>query len=517
MLPDRRHNRRGNGQEFMAKSDKNGGAAGGAETAGGNLKHHVPYEDLREWIAEAERLGELRHIDGASWQEEIGMAAELVSHDDHAPAVLFGDVPGSLAGSRVLVNMFGGKRKNMTLGFPTDLGKVALSEAFARVYADSDRLIPPNAVADGPVFENVVQGDAVDLESFPSPHWHEKDGGRYIGTGCYHVTRDPETGSINLGSYRVMLHGKRTVSQNILPGRHAAQHMRKYTARGERMPVAIVVGGDPLTFIMGGADVPEGVSEFDVAGALRGKPIDVVTGRVTGLPFPANAEIVLEGYVDADRLEPEGPFGDWTGTYTEKGRVNPVVEIAAVYYRDDPILLGFAPQRLPDEYSRFRAITRSPFLKQDLEAAGVPGVTAAWCHEVGGSRMLLAVAIQQRYAGHARQAGHVASMCRTGVDGNRWVIVTDDDVDVTNLEELIFAALTRADPATSIDMIQGAKGAVSDPRLAPWDREAKNFTNSRMIIDACIPFHWRDQFPEINTPSADSLQRARAKFGHLLE
>jgi len=91
------------------------------------------------------------------------------------------------------------------------------------------------------------------------------------------------------------------------------------------------------------------------------------------------------------------------------------------------------------------------------------------------------------------------------------------DVDVTNLEELIFATLTRADPATSIDMIQGAKGAISDPRLAPWDRASKNFKNRRMIIDACRPFHWRDEFPEINQPSADSAKRTHEKFGYLLE
>lgn len=484
---------------------------------GGNLEHLIPYDDLRSWIAETERLGEMRYVNGANWQEEIGMAAELVSHDDNAPAVLFGEVPGCLDGSRVLVNMFGGKRKNMTLGFPTDLGKVALSNAFAGVYHGNEKLIAPNEVADGPIFENIKRGEDIDLESFPAPHWHEKDGGRYIGTGSFHVTRDPETGSINLGSYRVMIRGKRSVGHNVLPGRHADLHLKKYRERGERMPVAIVVGGDPLTFIMGGCDIPEGVSEYDVAGGLRGAPIDIVKAKVTGLPIPANAEIVIEGYVDADRLEPEGPFGDWTGTYTEKGRVNPVIDIEAVYYRNDPILLGFAPQRLPDEYSRFRAITRSPFLMQDLQAAGVPDVTAAWCHEVGGSRMLLAVSIKQRYAGHARQAGHVASMSRTGVDGNRWVIVTDDDIDITNLEELIYAALTRADPATSIDMIRGGKGSVSDPRLAPWDREAKNFTNSRVIIDACMPYHWRDEFPEINQPSAEPLKRAREKFGYLLD
>ncbi len=283
------------------------------------------------------------------------------------------------------------------------------------------------------------------------------------------------------------------------------------------MPVAIVVGGDPLTFIMGGADVPEGVSEYDVAGGLRGKPIDVVSGKVTGLPIPANAEIVLEGYVDADRMEPEGPFGDWTGTYTEKGRVNPTIDIEAVYYRNDPILLGFAPQRLPDEYSRFRAITRSAALKKDLEAAGVPGVTATWCHEVGGSRMLLAVAIKQRYVGHARQAGHIASMCRTGVDANRWV---DRHRRRRRREQPGRADLRGADPmrpGRRHRLHPRREGAEVRSASAPVGAGRGNLVNSRMIIDACIPYYWRDDFPEINQPSAEMARRAREKFGYLLE
>jgi len=491
--------------------------AKGRENAVAERRNGYCYDDLRDWIDAADRLGELRHLKGASWQEGIGMAAELVSHDDTAPAVLFDDVPGCAPGFRVLVNLFGARRKAMSLGQADGLDKVALSDGFARDYDSA--LAAPLAVvevADGPVLANVMTGDAVDLDIFPTPVWHEDDGGRYIGTGSYNVTRDPDTGAVNLGVYRLMIKDRRSVGHNVLPGRHAAHHLVKYTALGKPMPMVMVVGGDPLTFFAAACDVPEGVCEYDIAGALRGRPVEVVRGRVTGLPFPANAEIVLEGYVMADRLEDEGPFGDWTGTYTEKGRRNPVVVIEAVYHRDDPILLGFAPQGLPDEYSRFRAVTRSALLKRDLLAAGVPDVAAVWCHEVGGSRMLLAVAINQRYPGHARQAGHVASMCRTGVDGNRWVIVTDDDIDVSSLDELIWAALTRADPATSIDMIRGGKGAVSDPRLTPWDREMRNFTNSRMIIDACRPFHWQDRFPAINRPSPERARRARDSYGHLL-
>ena len=160
----------------------------------GNLEHRLIYDDLRDWIAEAERLGELRHVTGASWQRDIGMAAELVSHADPAPAVLFDEIPGTAEGFRVLVNLFAGRRKNMTLGFPDHLDKVDLSNAFAEIYAPKSNLIPPVIVDDGKIFENVIEGGNVDLEIFPVPVWHEGDGGRYIGTGSYNVTADPAAG-----------------------------------------------------------------------------------------------------------------------------------------------------------------------------------------------------------------------------------------------------------------------------------------------------------------------------------
>src|SRR5579871_1148200 len=355
------------------------------ERAATNVGMRFAYDDLRTWLAEAERLGEVKTVRGANWAEEIGMATELVSHSDKAPAVMFDDIPGVGKGFRVLANIFGGKRKNMTLGFPTELDKVALSEAFSNAW-DTERLIPPVFVDSGPIFDNVLTGADVDIEIFPTPKWHEGDGGRYIGTGSYNVTQDPDDGTLNVGTYRIMLHDKKHVTYNAAPGKHGRIHHQKYIKRGEKMPVVLVLGGDPLTFLLGGTEVPDGICEFDVAGGLRGEPLKLVRGKHTGLPFPANAEIVMEGYVHPQTLVPEGPFGDWTGTYTESGRKRPLCEITAIYYRNDPILLGFVPQSLPDEYSRYRAITRSALLKQNIEAAGVPGVKAVWAHECGGSR-----------------------------------------------------------------------------------------------------------------------------------
>lgn len=490
-------------------------AHGGQES---NLRQKFAYEDLREWIVEAERLGELKIVSGASWEQDIGLACTLVKDSEEAPALLFDEVAGYGKGYRVLANFFGGRRKHMSLGFPTGLDKLELSEAWADAYShEAVDLIPPVYVEDGPVFENVMMDDEVDVLKFPSPIWHEDDGGRYIGTGSYNITQDPDDGWLNLGTYRIMVVDKKSVAFNTAPGKHGRLHLDKYAARGEKMPVIMVIGGDPMAFVMGGYEVPSGIAEFDVLGGLRGKPVELVRGRVTGLPFPANAEIVMEGYVDSTDLVPEGPFGDWCGSYTETGRVRPKCDVKAIYHRNDPIILGFPPQHLPDEYSRFRAITRSALLRRNIAATGVPDVNAVWCHEIGGSHMLTGVSITQRYPGHATQAGQIAGQCQSGVYSGKWVIVVDEDIDVTNLEELIWAALMRCDPVSDIDFIKYGWTSAADPRVSPSDRAKGNITSSRMIIDACRPYHWREQFNKTTKPSEKLMELAREKFSYLLE
>ena len=481
------------------------------------LRVHLPYSDLREWLAEAEKLGEARVITGASWQEEIGMAAELALHSDTAPCLVFDEIPGCPKGFRVLTNFFGGRRKNMTLGFPAHLNKLELSEAFLEHYLKDLKRVPVEEVETGPIFENVLMGADVDVTKFPTPVWHEHDGGRYIGTGCFNVTMDPEEKWVNLGTYRVMIHDKNTVGFYISPGKHGRIHRDKYQALNQPMPTAIVVGGDPMTFLMACSETPYGISEYELVGGVRGKPVKVVRGKVTGLPIPANAEIVLEGFVDPQKRRDEGPFGEWTGYYGSDVRPEPVLDITAIYHRNDPIILGCPPLRPPDELARYRAVTRSALLRQNIVKAGVPDVRAVWAHEVGTARMLLGVSITQRYPGHSKQAGHIACQCHVGAYAGKYVIVVDDDIDVSNLDELIWAMLTRSDPATSIDIVHGAWSTPLDPRISPEDKAKGNFTNSRAIIDACRPFHWRDKFPLVNMPSPAVMKKAREKFGYLLE
>ncbi|MDZ4341390.1 MAG: UbiD family decarboxylase, partial [Candidatus Binatia bacterium] len=279
------------------------------------IQPHIPFTDLREWMREAEKLDELKTVLGASWQEDIGLASDVIVPADDGPAVIFDEVPGCRKGFRVLVNVFAGKRRAMTLGFPQGLTKQDLSQAYFHHYQQKQHHLPSVIVDDGPVFENTLTGEQINVELFPAPVWHVNDGGRYLGTGCYSVTMDPDEKWINAGCYRAMVQDRKSVSLLMVPGKHGHMHRQKYFTRGQKMPLALVVGGDPLFFFMAGSEHPYGVCEFDIVGGMRGKPVELVRGKVTGLPFPANAEIVLEGFLNNDNRKNEGPFGEWTGYY----------------------------------------------------------------------------------------------------------------------------------------------------------------------------------------------------------
>jgi UbiD family decarboxylase len=475
------------------------------------------YLGLREWIERVQELGQLRAVHGANVEEDIGAATDVLQHHEGAPAVLFDRVPGYDPGFRVLVNGFGSiDRIALTLGLPVGQAKLQTAEAWRRRIREMTP-IEPVEVESGPVFENARRGDEVDVTIFPAPKWHPDDGGRYIGTGSFDITRDPDDGWVNLGTYRVMVHDARRLGYYISPGKHGRLHRQKYFDRNQPCPVAMVFGSDPLLFLASCTEIPYGVSEYAWVGGIRGEPVQVIRGPVTGLPIPADAEIVVEGFASADELLPEGPFGEWTGYYGSDMRAEPVLRVEALYYRNDPILVGSPPGQPPDEQSRYRAVLRSALLRDELERAGIPDVVGAWQHEAGGSRLFTVVAIRQRYPGHSRQTMHVAAQCRAGAYAGRYTIVVDDDIDPANLEEVIWAVCTRSDPVTSIDFIHRSWSTPLDPRIPPERKAAKDFTNSRALIDATRPWEWRDQYPALNVPPHEERQAALRRWGYLLE
>ncbi len=482
------------------------------------MSEGIAYRGLREWLALVDQAGQLQKVDGASWEEDIGMATEILHHAPGSPAALFDHIPGYPTGNRVLANGLNSKeRLAITFGLPSDLSSFELSSRIA-AKARNSKYLPFEYVQDGPVLENVHTGDDINIWEFPVPRWHDQDKGRYIGTGGFNITRDPDEGWFNLGTYRVMGDSDgRHAFFYVSPGKHGRIHRDKYFARREPCPVVVVAGADPLLFLAGCTEHPYGLCEYEWAGGMRGEPFQVIKGQFTGLPIPADAEIVLEGFAHYDDLKEEGPFGEWTGYYASSSRLEPRIEIKAVYHRNNPILVGSPPNRPPDEQSFYRSFMRSPLLKEELEKAGVPDVQAVWCHEAGGARMFVAVAIKQRYPGHAAQAGHIAASCHVGAYCGRYVVVVDEDIDVTNLEEVIWAMCTRSDPATSIDIINRAWSTHLDPRISPEDKEKGRLWNSRAIIDATRPYDWRDQFPAVNMPAPELRRQGMEKWGYLLK
>lgn len=472
--------------------------------------------DLRTFMDRVREVGELRVAHGADPHLEIGAITDFAQHRRNGPAVLFDEVKGYPSGHRILVNALGSSNRSaMILGLPVGLPYRDLVPMW-RERMKSLTFIPPRECTDGPVFENVLKGADVNLEKFPVPQWHTGDGGRYIGTGVVDVIRDPDSAWVNLGAYRVMLQGPREVTIYISPGKHGRMLRDKYFARGERMPVAIVLGADPLLLMVAGNELPLGVSEYEYAGGVMGEPVSVVPGPVTGLPIPTHAEIVIEGFIEEGRTAIEGPFCEWTGYYAGEAHPEPVVQVEAVYHRDDPILLGSLPGKPPAEYTAYRGLMRSALLWDQLDRMGIPDVTGVWCHEAGGARMFIAVAIKQRYAGHARQVGHAVVSCHAGAYAGRYVVVVDEDIDVTDLEDVVWAMCTRSDPADSLDTLSRAWSTPLDPRIDPERRAAKDFTNSRLIVDATRPFEWREKFALAADWSPEWKARVEEKWGSLI-
>ena len=471
----------------------------------------MEFRDLREWIRAAGE-GEVKTLTGCDWNLEIGAVTELVHHKEDGPAVLFDDIKGYPKGYRVLSNSLSSrKRLALTLNIPPGDTKMDFVRTWRERYKQI-KPIPPKIVKQSPLFENVYRDGDIDLLKFPTPKWHEYDGGRCIGTGSIDITRDPDEGWVNWGTYRVMIHDKDTVGFYISPGKHGRIQREKYSGTGRQCKIAMSFGHDPLVFLAGSIEVPYGVPEYEFIGGVRGEPFEVVEGEYTGLPIPANSEIAVEGDVIFDQPRIEGPFGEWTGYYASDERPEPIVKIKRLYHRNNPIMLGSPPGRPPAELGWYRSYLRSALVWDEMEKAGVPDVKGVWLTVSGGSRLVLVVSIKQRYPGHARQAALVASQCHAGAYLGRYVIVVDDDIDPTNTDDVIWAMASRSDPEQDIEIIRRCWSGPLDPIIHP----SKKGFNSKAIIDACRPFEWMKEFPRVAESSKEVLDATAKRWGAVL-
>jgi UbiD family decarboxylase len=468
--------------------------------------------DLRDWLDEMRGLGELAELRGASRDLEIGAITDL-NAKHRGPALLFTDIPGFEGRGRVLsCSLSRAPRLASALGFDPGLDDHGLVRALQGKPAEwraRAAEFPMQVLSDGPVLEQVLRGDEIDATTYPAPLWHEGDGGRYIGTGGGVITRDPEDGWVNVGTYRVIVHGPRELGVFIEPIHHGAIQMQRWHERGEPCPVVVTCGQHPLLYLASSMPMPWGTSELTYAGAMAGRPIDVIEGEVTGLPIPAGAELAFEGYIYPGEERDEGPFGEFTGYFAGGRHPRPVIRVKRVYQRSDPVIYGSLPSKPPFDHSYWRATVESSMLMADLAAAGIPEVKAVWKHEAGSANFFTAIAIKQRYAGHAKQAGVAAATVSAGASMGRYIVVVDDDIDVVDLEEVIWCMSTRSDPAKSIEILGDLPTNPLDPMLLDLDRP---WVASRAVIDACRPYHRRDDFPQVVSVSAELAAKVRDKW-----
>lgn len=463
--------------------------------------------DLRAFLKQAEAANELQRISGADPHLEIGALFELSQENLYPPVLLFENIKGIDPKFRIIANV---RTAHFVVG---DLTLDAVKAYRARPKQKKPDPIPPRPVNTGPILDNVEEGDSVNLLKFPAPRWHAEDGGNYIGTECLVITKDPDSDWVNVGTYRVMVQDDKTLGVFIESGKHGDLIRKKYWAKGQSCPMAISVGQAPVLGVVAGNAIKHGESEYAAAGARIGRPIDIVAGKLTGLPIPADAELVFEGFMPPPEVDArkEGPFGEWPGYYGSGHRPEPVLQVKTVYYRDNPMIVGQPPTRptLPGGQIK---IPRVADIWDALEAAGVPEVKGVWKMLGGGSRYIDVIAIKQLHAGHAKMAGLVAAGCAAGSYMTRMIIVVDDDIDITNPAEVMWAVATRWDPKTQTDVIDGCWTGHIDPALSPEKRRVEDITTSRMIIYAVRPFHWKEQFPPVSRVDRTYAETIRKKW-----
>ena len=472
--------------------------------------------DLRAWLSKVEAQGELVHVNGADCNIEIGTISTLHSRSEKCTALLFDNITGYPKGHRVLTGVVTNLRRlGLTFNIPecdSGLGYVRAMREKLAAWEGKMHEFPYQEVKSGPILENVRSGKDVNLFELPIPKWHEGDGGRYIGTGDAVITRDPESGDVNLGTYRIMVHDEKTTGLYISPGKHGRIHYEKYHALNKPCPIAMSFGHHPLVHRVAAMEVPPG-AEYSFIGAVQGEPVKVIKEEITGLPIPADSEIVVVGWVPPDKTRIEGPFGEWTGYYASREREAPIVEVERIYFRNNPVILGSPPMRPPSDGSLFQVIKGSAVLWNALVKSGVPDVRGVWMSEVGLQQFVV-VSIKQRYPGHARQTGFLTCQNRPAAYHGRYVVVVDEDIDPSNITEVMWALATRTDPEKDIDIVRRAWSTPLDTMIR---KPTKAFFSSRGVIDACKPYEWIDEFPEAIKTSPEWEAKVKDKWGSTLD
>jgi UbiD family decarboxylase len=442
-------------------------------------------QDLRSFVAAYERAhpGEVVRV-----AEPVTIAHDVMAvvleyeRRRRWPILLFEKVAGH--DIPIVANVVASRR---ALAFALGVEERALAAEYARRIKEH---LKPVVVDDPPFRARVLTGDEVDLEALPIPLYFPGDAGRYLTAGML-VARDPDTGVETEGYHRFQVKGRNRMGVSLHSRRRMFEYQRRAEAKGQPLPCAVVLGLHPLVSMGSLAYPPPDVGKFEVVGGLLGEPLQVAACRTADLHVPAQAELVIEGEILPGVREPEGPFGEFTGYFSRRSTEH-VFVAKAIAMRERPWFQSIGSGRAGDHITTL-ALVREAEIANAL-ARAIPNVRGVHVPLSGTSSFTAYVAITQGRPGEAR---HVIPIV-LGVDHYlKLVVVVDDDIDVFDESDVMWAVATRMQADRDLLVVSGSLGALLDPSADDRGVTAK------LGIDATRPF---------GEPFAEKLVMAPAKM-----
>jgi len=440
-------------------------------------------KDVREFITTLESTGDLVRIrEAVDWELEVG-AISRRSSELGGPAVLFEQVKEYPEGFRILGGPLATWRR---LAIALELSAETSVREIHRVYEERVKHpVKPVVVKSWSHRRHIMQCNDIDLFRFPAPLCHELDGGRYIGTWDVVVCRDPDTGWTNWGMYRFMVHNRRFLVGAPSPASHLGMLLKqKFIPTGQPMPVAVVIGADPLCSLVAATGFRPGESEADFAGALRQEAVELIKCQSNDLLVPANAEIVIEGEVLPQAAAPEGPFGEYTGYRREADHLGVLMRVTAITYRDSPILTMSCLGVPPDDSSVAGALGVSIGLKRRLLEHGLP-VTDVFLPPEGASHLVV-VGVKQGGSAMAQRVRDILTGRRAWYTK---IMVVNEDVDVFDMRQVWHAFAVKCHSFRGIFLTQQeGVGSELTPCYSKEERERR--VGAIALFDCTWPPEW---------------------------
>lgn len=429
----------------------------------------MPFDDPRDFCGFLEERKELIRI-----QDEVDPAYEVGSYirktsDQQGPALLFENVKGS---DLTMVGGVFASRRRILLALEADPDSM-----YESVGESLENPLPPRLVDTGPCKEVILKGDEVDLGRLPIPTYSEQDGGAFVTHGIQ-ISKDPEDGTKNASIYRMHHSSKREFSIHAEKHHHLTLQHNKARAKGEPLEVAVAMGCEPAVMLATQVGAPYGVDEIEIAGGLRGKPVDVVKCETVDLEVPATTEIVFEGLLHPERREDHGPFGEYSGYYGDITH-SPMMEVTAITHRRHPVYHAGLTGMPMTENHFLKQIPHEVTMYQDLKR-NFPGVqkvhyTAAGCVD-------FMVFISMKHQTFPAEARGVILAAMASPKRPKFVVVVDDDIDIFEHVQILWAISTRVRPADDVIIVPGYNTPALDPSYPQQE------IGSAMGIDATRPF-----------------------------